>query len=158
MSINPDMDRPGAERQADFQDPHTRPQPGNGHGTTDATVGVLLRELAHEVPSLLTKEVALAKSEARETMRATKAGVAAVATGGAVAMAGLIVLMFSAVYALSAVMALWASALIVGAAVLLIGYLMVQAGKKKFEAESLRPNRTLNSLHKDTNAIRGRTP
>lgn len=155
MSINPDIDRPGISQNRQQTAP--RPQTGDGHASTDAPVGVLLRELAHEVPSLLTKEIALAKSEARETMRVTRAGVAAVATGGAVAMAGLIVLMFSAVYALATVMELWLAALIVGAAVLLVGYVMVQAGKKKFEAESLRPNRTLNALHKDQNAIRGRT-
>ena len=149
MSINPDIDRPGTgpNRQ------QTMPPPQ----TADASVGVLLRELAHEVPSLLTKEIALAKSEARETMRVTRAGVAAVATGGAVAMAGLIVLMFSAVYALAAVMQLWLAALIVGAVVMLIGYVMVRAGKHKFEAESIRPHRTLDALHKDRNAIRGRT-
>ena len=155
MSINPDMDRPQAQRQAAFQDqPHR--QTRDDHGT-DAPVGGLLRELAHEVPSLLTKEIALAKSEARESLRVTKAGLAAVATGGAVSMAGLVVLLFAAVYALATVMALWLSALIVGAAVMLIGYVMVQAGKKKFESESLRPNRTINSLHKDHDAIRGRT-
>ena len=155
MSINPDIDRPGTAQNRQQTTP--RPQTGDGHASADAPVGVLLRELAHEVPSLLTKEIALAKSEARETMRVTRAGVAAVATGGAVAMAGLIVLMFSAVYGLATVMELWLAALIVGAAVMLIGYVMVQAGKKKFEAESIRPNRTLNALHKDQNAIRGRT-
>lgn len=156
MSINPNTDRPGTTGQ-NRQQTMPPPQTGDGHAAADSSVGVLLRELAHEVPSLLTKEIALAKSEARETMRVTKAGVAAVATGGAVAMAGLIVLMFAAVYALAEVMALWLSALIVGVVVMLVGYMMVQAGKKKFESESLRPDRTINSLHKDTNAIRGRT-
>ncbi|MDQ3287529.1 MAG: phage holin family protein [Pseudomonadota bacterium] len=130
---------------------------GNGHSTADAPVGVLLRELAHEVPSLVTKEIALAKSEMRESLRATKAGIAAVATGGAVAVSGLIVLMFAAVYALSEIIVPWAAALIVGAVALLIGFGMVQAGKKKFEADALRPERTMNSLDKDKNAIRGRT-
>lgn len=151
MNYNPNI-----ERDEEFR---TTPPPrtGNGHSASEASVGVLLRELAHEVPSLVTKEIALAKSEARESMRATKAGMAAVATGGAVAMAGLIVLMFAAVYALSEVIVPWAAALIVGAVVMLIGYVMVQSGKKKFEAESLRPDRTMHSLNKDKNAIRGRT-
>ena len=35
---------------------------------------------------------------------------------------------------------------------------MVQAGKKKFTEESMRPQHTINSLHKDKDAIRGRTP
>lgn len=151
MKANPNTDR---QEQSRTTPP---PRAGNGHPASDASVGVLLRELAHEVPSLVTKEIALAKSEARESMRATKAGIAAVATGGAVAMAGLVALTFAAVFALSEVIAPWAAALIVGAVVMLIGYVMVQAGKKKFAAESLRPERTMHSLNKDKNAIRGRT-
>lgn len=151
MNYNPKIER---ERELGSE---ARSYPGNGHAA-DASIGVLLKELANEVPSLVTKEVALAKSEMRENMRATKAGVAAVATGGAVAMTGLIVLAMAAVYALSEVMVPWLAALIVGAVVLLIGYAMVQAGKKKFDAESMRPDRTMNTLHKDAEAMRGRKP
>lgn len=121
----------------------------------DASIGTLLRELAHEVPSLLTKEVALAKSEMRENLRTTKEGVAAVSTGGAVTLAGLVVVLLAVVYALSNVMAPWLAALLVGAAAMLIGFSMISAGKKKFEAQSLRPDRTVDSLRKDKNAIRG---
>ncbi|WP_228145056.1 phage holin family protein, partial [Acinetobacter baumannii] len=57
-----------------------------------------LRQLTREVPSLFTKELALAKAELSESIRATKAGAASVATGGAVLLAGFIVLLMSAVY------------------------------------------------------------
>ncbi|MFC0677814.1 phage holin family protein [Lysobacter korlensis] len=156
--------------------PNETPRNGNGNGNNfafddnreigvtagstssqDASIGTLLRELAHEVPALLTKEVALAKSEMRENLRETKEGVAAVATGGAVALAGLVVLLMAVVYALSNVMAPWLAALLVGAGALLIGYAMVSAGKKKFDSESLKPERTVDSLRKDKNAIRGGT-
>lgn len=121
----------------------------------DASIGTLLRELAHEVPSLLTKEVALAKSEMRENLRTTKEGVAAVSTGGAVTLAGLVVVLMAVVYALSNVMAPWLAALLVGAAAMLIGFSMISAGKKKFDSQSLKPDRTVDSLRKDKNAIRG---
>ena len=67
----------------------------------DSSVGGLLRQLTREVPSLFTKELALAKAELSESLRATKAGAASVATGGAVLLAGFIVLLMSAVYFLS---------------------------------------------------------
>lgn len=121
----------------------------------DASVGSLLRELAHEVPSLLTKEMALAKEEMRENLRETREGVAAVATGGAVALAGLVIVLMAVVYGLSNVMAPWLAALIVGVAALAIGYAMVLAGKNKFSAHSMKPDRTVDSLRKDKNAIRG---
>lgn len=131
-------------------------------GTTTQTthiepsVGTLLKQLMREVPALLTNEVALAKSEMRENMQHTKAGVASLATGGAVLLGGFIILLMAAVYALSNVVEPWLAALIVGGITAFAGYAMVQAGKKKFQSESLRPDRTMNSLQKDKDVIRGR--
>jgi hypothetical protein len=124
----------------------------------DHSIGGLLKQLAREIPLLFTKELALAKSEMRENLRTTGAGVAAVATGGAVMLAGLVILLLAGVYGLSLVMPSWLAALIVGAAALLVGWAMVAAGKKQFEPAALKPDHTLHSLHKDADAIRGRTP
>lgn len=145
--------------------PYERPQPlpaqplqGTRAREQDASIGSLLRQLAHEIPALFTKELALAKAEMRENLRATRAGVAAMAAGGAVMLAGLVFLLLAAVYGLSNVLAPWLSALIVGAAAVLVGWLMISAGKKQLEPESLKPDHTINALHKDVDAIRGRTP
>ncbi|MGN2244706.1 phage holin family protein [Frateuria sp. GZRR33] len=124
----------------------------------DNSIGGLLKQLAREIPALFTKELALAKAEMRENLRATKAGVAAVATGGAVMLAGLVILLMAGVYGLSTVLAPWLSALIVGAAALVVGWVMVTAGKKQFEPGALKPDHTIHSLQKDADAIRGRTP
>ncbi|MFC3609228.1 phage holin family protein [Stutzerimonas tarimensis] len=121
----------------------------------DHSVGGLLRQLGREVPALFTKELALAKAEISDSLRATKAGVASVATGGAVLLGGFIILLLSAVYGLSNVVAPWLAALIVGAVVVVVGLVMVSAGKKKFEASSFKPDRTINSLNKDKEAVRG---
>lgn len=121
----------------------------------DPSIGSLLKQLAREIPSLMTKELALLKSEAKESIRTTKQGVAAVSTGGAVMMAGLVILLLAAVYALSNVLAPWASALIVGIVAMVIGFMMVKAGQKKFE-HGLKPQHTIDTLHKDKNAIGGR--
>ena len=146
-----------------------QPNPTGTSGThtagasTDAppiepSVGTLLKQLMREVPALLTNEIALAKSEMRENMQQTKAGMASVATGGAVLMGGFVMLLLAGVYALSNVVAPWLAALIVGAVATLIGFAMVQAGKKKLQSESLRPDRTIDSLRRDKDTIRGRTP
>ncbi|UPQ83980.1 phage holin family protein [Pseudomonas knackmussii] len=123
----------------------------------DTSVGGLLRQLTQEVPSLVTKELALAKAELSESIRATKAGAASVATGGAVLLGGFIILLMSAVYGLSKVMEPWLAALIVGGVVVVIGLIMVSAGKKKFEASSFKPERTIHSVNKDKEAVRGHT-
>lgn len=121
----------------------------------DTSVGGLLRQLTREVPSLFTKELALAKAELSESLRATKAGAASVATGGAVLLAGFIILLLAAVYFLATMMEPYLAALIVGGVVMVIGLIMVSAGKKKFEASSFKPDRTLHSIQKDKEAVRG---
>lgn len=128
-------------------------EPGNAEH--DNSIGGLLRQLTREVPSLFTKELALAKVELSESLQATKAGAASVATGGAVLLAGFFILLMSAVYFLSTMMEPWLAALIVGVVVVVIGMIMVSAGKKKFEASSLKPDRTIHSLQKDKEAVRG---
>jgi hypothetical protein len=141
------------EQPQAFPNPTLRAVPSREE---DQSVGGLLKQLAREIPMLFTKELALAKAEMRENLRATKAGVAAGATGGAVMLAGLVILLLAGVYGLNNVLPSWLSALIVGAAAVLVGWIMVSAGKKQFEPASLKPDHTLHSLHKDADAIRGR--
>lgn len=164
MSTGPDY-RPGAGAGTDarFQ-AYTYAADGADHGHVDgathhadASIGSLLKELAHEVPALLRNEVALARSEMRDNLRDTGKAVGEIATGGAVAVAGLVVLLMAGVYALSEVMAPWLAALLVGAGALLVGYMMLAAGKRKLDSESLRPERSMESLRKDRNIVRGGT-
>ena len=98
-----------------------------------------------------------AKAEMSESIRATKAGAGSVATGGAVLLGGFIVLLMSAVFALSNVVEPWLAALIVGAVVVVIGMIMVSSGKKKFQASSFKPERTIHSVNKDKEAVKGHT-
>ena len=113
----------------------------------------LIRQLAHEVPALLTKELALAKAEMKASVETTKAGIAAVGMGAVVLLAGLITVLLAAVYALANVMQPWLAALIVGVIAMAVGLIMIQSGKKRFDATSLTPERTVNSLQKDKDAI-----
>ncbi|MBF7141135.1 MULTISPECIES: phage holin family protein [Pseudomonas] len=124
----------------------------------DVSVIGLLRQLTHEVPALFSKELALAKAEMEHNITTLKAGVAAVAGGAIVLLAGFIVLLMAAVYGLSTVLQPWAAALIVGGIVVVIGLVMVQAGKKQFEASNLRPDRTLDALDKDQQTLRSKMP
>lgn len=124
----------------------------------DTSVLGLFRQLAHEVPALLTKELALAKAELKESARTTKAGVAGVAGGAIVLLAGLIFLLQAAVYGLSLYMQPWLAALLVGAVVTVIGFVMLQAGKKQFEPSHFKPERTVDALHKDKDALQRKTP
>ncbi|HEX7028206.1 MAG TPA: phage holin family protein [Gammaproteobacteria bacterium] len=120
-----------------------------------SSVPGLVRQLADEVSSLFSKEVALAKVEVAESVSEAKKGAGSMITGGAVLYAGLIFLLLAAVVGLAQVVEFWLSSLIIGGVVAIIGLIMVQAGKKKIQPSSLKPEHTLNTLQKDQQAVRG---
>ncbi|MCF5707555.1 phage holin family protein [Pseudomonas syringae] len=130
--------------------PNTR-QGSNPENET--SVLSLIRQLAHEVPALVTKEMALVKAEFRESIRSTKQGATTVGIGAIIMLGGLIMVLLAGVYALSYVMDPWLAALIVGVAAMVIGFFMVQAGNKKLEPSNLVPERTASTLQKDKDAI-----
>lgn len=121
----------------------------------DRSTKSILRELMHEVPNLFTKELALARAEMRENLEQTRRGAMEVSAGGVVLLGGYVVLLMAAVYGLSEVMAPWLAAVLVGGIAALVGYMMVKSGTRHFSARDLRPDRTIDSVHKDADAIRG---
>lgn len=124
----------------------------------DASIGSLLKQLSREVPALLTKELALAKAEMQQSLTTLKAGVAGVAGGAVVLLAGLVIVLMAAVYALAMYMQPWLAALIVGVITMVVGFVMLQSGKKQFEPSHFTPDRTLNALNKDQAALKRKMP
>ena len=120
----------------------------------DASIGGLLRQLTRVVPELFTKELALAKAEMQQSLTTLKAGIAAVAGGAIVLLAGFIILLMAAVYGLGTVMQLWLAALIVGGITVIVGFIMLQSGKKQFEPSHFTPDRALNAVHQDKEALK----
>lgn len=129
------------------------PAPTASRERSTESIADLIRQLATDLSTLLGKETALAKSEIRESVAEVKTAVGAIATGAAIAMAGLVVLLLSAIYGFSNVVDPWLAALIVGAAALLVGFLMVGAAKKKMSASSMVPDRTVASAKKDMDTL-----
>jgi hypothetical protein len=123
--------------------------------SSDRSLTSLIKELANDVTAVFTKEVALAKSEVSHSVHEAKTGAVSMLTGGSVLYAGVLFLLLAAVLGLSKVVELWLAALIVGGVVTLIGLIMVQSGKKKLEPSALTPRHTMNSLHKDREAVKG---
>ncbi|MFW3613511.1 MULTISPECIES: phage holin family protein [Halomonadaceae] len=121
--------------------------------TESASLGSLFTELAREVTALVRKESELAKVEMSEKTTKVMGGIASIATAGAVLFSGFLVLLAAAVFGLNTVlppeMTPWLSALIVGGVVVVIGLIMLQAGRKKLKKESLMPTRTMASLRRD---------
>jgi uncharacterized BrkB/YihY/UPF0761 family membrane protein len=113
----------------------------------------LFSDLWRETTTLVHDEVELAKADISDKVAQAGRGVSAVAAGGAVLFAGFIVLLFAAVGALEMVLppeqAPWLAPLIVGAVVTIIGAVALSSGKKKLQAENLKPTRSIDSLRRD---------
>jgi hypothetical protein len=113
----------------------------------------LFSDLWRETSTLLHEEAELAKAEIAEKLSEAGTGAAAIAAGGAVLFAGFIVLLFAAVNALELVLetehAVWLAPLIVGAVVMIAGYIALAKGRRALTASNLKPSRTAASLRQD---------
>jgi xanthine/uracil permease len=113
----------------------------------------LFSDLWRETRTLVHQEAELAKAEISEKVSQVTTGAGEIAAGGAILFAGFIVLLFAAVGALELMLAtehsMWLAPLIVGLVVMIVGYIVLSRGRKQMSAESLTPERTLESLQRD---------
>jgi xanthine/uracil permease len=113
----------------------------------------LFSDLWRETRTLVHQEAELAKAEISEKVSQVTTGAGEIAAGGAILFAGFIVLLFAAVGALELMLAtehsMWLAPLIVGLVVMIVGYIVLSRGRKQMSAESLTPDRTLESLQRD---------
>lgn len=117
----------------------------------ERSLGELFGDLARDTATLVSQEVALAKTEM--TTKATRVGkdIGFLAVGGMIAYAGLLAIIAGVILLLATyVMPLWVSALIVGLVVAVIGYVLVQRGLTALKSEDLTPRQTIESLKEDT--------
>ena len=126
--------------------------PGRDYAQGRSLMG-LFADLWRETQTLVHQETQLAKAELSEKVSQVATGAGEIAAGGAVLFAGFIVLLFAAVGALELMIASphasWLAPLIVGLVVMIIGYIVLSRGRKQIKAESLAPERTMQSLQRD---------
>lgn len=131
--------------------------PTNGDREAQSAFG-LLRRLTDELSTLLRQELALASAEISRSMRVMLAGTASLAVGGAVLFTGLLAMLAAAVLGLATVLHPWLAALVIGAAVALIGIVLVLVGIRSLDPSTLKPSRTAESLRRDKDVITRRQP
>lgn len=139
--------------------PYTSPQgtSANGERESQSAIG-LLRRLTDELATLLRQELALATAEISRSMRVMLAGTASLAVGGAVLFTGILAMLAAAVLGLATVLHPWLAALVIGAAVAVIGIVLVSVGIRSLDPSSLKPARTTESLRRDRDVITRRQP
>jgi len=112
-------------------------------------LGDLLGDLATNMSNLVRQEVALAKVEI--TQKATYVGrnVGYLVIGGAVAYAALLAIIAAIIMLLAKVMPHWGSALIVGAVVGAIGWMLIGKAMAALQQTDLTPHETVETLKED---------
>lgn len=117
----------------------------------------LLSRLVGDITALFRNELALAKAEFSKAATNAKLGIAGIAAGAAVLLAGALAIVAAAILGLAEVMEPWLAALVVGVALGVIGFVMLQSAKKKLEPSALSMERTQQSLRRDAEVVARRT-
>ncbi len=120
----------------------------------ERSLGDLFSELATETGTLVRQEVALAQTEL--TQKATTVGknVGFLAVGGAIGYAALLAVLTAVILGLANFVPAWAAALIVGAAVGIVAYLLISSGLKALQETNLTPTQTVETLKEDAEWVK----
>ncbi|HEY0151813.1 MAG TPA: phage holin family protein [Longimicrobium sp.] len=121
-----------------------------GRADDEPGLGELFRQLAQDSATLVRQEMALAKAEMTQNLKAAARDATMVAVGGGVALLGMLVLILFLVLVIGdALNEYWAGALIVGLLFLIIGGVLAMGALKRLKHDSLTPARTIDTLKED---------
>lgn len=132
-----------------------------GHSSASRSMAGLFADLARDAARLISKEAELAKAEVSSNTSKAISGVVFIVVSAAVLMAGLVVLLQAAAYGISELLppdlVPWLGTLIVGGAVTLIGLILLLKGRSNLKAKNLMPDRTIQSVQRDSELAREHT-
>lgn len=121
----------------------------------------LFADLWRETSTLVHKEAELAKAEMSEKVSQVSTGIVELAIGGLIVFAGFIILLIALsnglAHLLPEELADWLAPLIVGAVVMLFGFIALMRGRKNVKPESLAPERTMQSMRRDAQLVKEHT-
>jgi len=128
---------------------------GGHRAGQDATIGELARQLPEQISRLVREELRLAQLEMTQKGKRAGIGAGLLGGGGVVALYGVAALLAAAILALALVLPAWASALIVGGALLLVSAALAVMGRKRVkQAMPPVPQQTQASVGADVEEIR----
>jgi hypothetical protein len=117
----------------------------------ERSIGELFGQLSQDMTLLVRQEIQLARTEMSDNLSRLANNLISVAAGGFVAYLGGLALVAAVILALRdlANISLALSALIVGAILAVIGWVMLQRGLKEMKRVDLAPRRTVETLKDD---------
>ena len=117
----------------------------------ERSIGELFGQLTQDMTLLVRQEIQLARTEMSEKLSRFTTNLISVLSGGFVAYLGglaLVAALILAIRDLANISLAW-SALIVGAVLAIVGYVMLQKGVKELKLVDLAPRRTVETLKDD---------
>ena len=130
---------------------------GGRGAAQDATAGELARQLPEQLSRLVREEFRLAQMEMTQKGKRAGIGAGLLGGGGLITLYGVAALLAAAILALALVLPAWASALIVGGALLLISAALAGLGRKRVkQAMPPVPQQTQASVEADVEEIKER--
>ena len=117
----------------------------------ERSIGELFGQLTQDMTLLVRQEIQLARTEMSDKLSRFTTNLMSVLSGGFVAYLGglaLVAALILAIRDLADISLAW-SALIVGAVLAIIGYIMLQKGVKELKRVDLAPRRTVETLKDD---------
>lgn len=121
--------------------------PSASYGSAEArSLGQLFAELSADLSDLLHKEVMLAQAEATEKVSNLAKGAGMAVAGGFIAYAGFVVLLIALATLAAQWIEPWMATAAVAALTLVIGLILLMAGRSKLKNTQLKPEETIDSL------------
>jgi len=124
----------------------------------DQSVPALLRNLVDEITRLIRQELRLAQAETSEKLTQLQTGALALIVGLLLGFCALLILLQAIVVALATAMPGWLASLIVGVVVAIVAFILVWQGQRNMNPANLVPERTLQSIRADKDAVIERAP
>ncbi len=122
----------------------------------ERSIGELFGQLTQDMTLLVRQEVQLARTEMTEKLSRMTRNLISVGAGGFVAYLGGLALMAALILGirdLANISLAW-SALIVGAVLAIIGYVMLQRGLKELKESEVAPRRAVENIKEDVRSIK----
>ena len=106
----------------------------------------MMDHLYSDITVLYEREKLLIRSEMNDKVNEVKKAVGSLAVGGGMLVIGAFAIAATAIIVLDIFMPLWASALIVSAGLLIVGFVMVKGAQKKLAADRLKPRHSIETV------------
>lgn len=120
------------------------------------SLGELLGDLSRQITTLIRKEIEMARLETGRKISDMVKDAVLISVGGALLYAGFMALLATAVIVLSLWLSLWLAALMVTAAVLGAGGLLVVIGRNRLREKDIKPTQAIISLKENKRWIKNR--